>query len=94
MNTYQKYYGQFEHGFMGGCTLGILVQSCLGAIAAMSVLENGTSFLQMVQLFLVVASCMMFNGSVLSQQKPKVIFNLLLAGLVINTIISIINFSR
>lgn len=92
MNTYQKIFSQFEYGFFGSITLGILGSSCLGGIAAMAVLQNGTSPAQMFQLFLVVASAMTFNGSVLSQQKPKVIFNLLIASVAINTILTAVNF--
>lgn len=92
MNTYQKIFHQFEYGFFGSITLGILASSILGGIAAMAVLQNGTNLTQMSQLFLVVASAMTFNGSVLSQQKPKTIFNCLLASLAINTILTAINF--
>lgn len=94
MKMYQEYFSKFEYGFFASCTLGILASSCLGGIAAMAVLLNGTSPIQIFQLFLVVASCMMFNGSVLSQQKPKVVFNLLLLSLFLNTVLAIINFAR
>jgi len=94
LNTYHKIYSQFEHGFFGSITLGILASSCLGGIAAMAVLQNGTSPAQMFQLFLVVASAMAFNGSVLSQQKPKAIFNLLLVSVAVNTVLTIYNFSQ
>lgn len=92
MSTYAKIYNRFEHGFFGSITLGILASSCLGGIAAMAVLQNGTSLGQMFQLFLVVGSAMTFNGSVLSQQKPKTIFNLLIVSIVVNTILTTINF--
>lgn len=93
MKMYQEFYGKFEYGFFASCTLGILVSSCLGGIAAMAVLQNGTSPMQVFQLFLVVASCMMFNGSVLSQQKPKVVFNLMLLSFALNSALAIWNFA-
>ncbi len=92
MNTYNKLYSEFEDGFIGITTIGILAHSCLGGIAAMAVLQNGTSLVQMFQLFFVVAFCMLFNGSVLSQQKPKIVLNLLILGTVGNTILAIVNF--
>jgi len=92
MNTYNKVYTGFESGFIGITTIAILAHSCLGGIAAMAVLKNGTSLFQMFQLFLVVAFCMMFNGSVLSQQKPKIVLNLLILGTIANTIIAMVNF--
>ena len=91
MNTYGKLYGKFERDFMGCTTTGVLVQSIVGAIAAMYVLMHGTTPMQMIQLFFVVGSCMMYNGSVLSQQKPKVIFNILLVSITINIIIAVLN---
>jgi hypothetical protein len=93
MSTYEKFYGQFEHGFFAGSTLGVLVQSCIGGIAAMAVLENGARPLQMLQLFLVVALSVSYNGSILSQQKPKVVFNLLLWSIGINLLVAVINFA-
>lgn len=92
MSTYNSIFEKFERGFIGFCTLGVLVQSCLGSIAAMSVLQNGTNFINMVQLFLVVVSCMAFNGAVLAQQKPKVVFNILIWSVFLSIIISVINF--
>ncbi|HEY0091919.1 MAG TPA: hypothetical protein VGB43_05470 [Flavobacterium sp.] len=94
MNTYAKYYGIFERSFMGCTTVGILVQSIIGAIAAMAVLTHGNSLIQMLQLFIVVASCMVFNGSVLSQQKPKVIFNILFCSAFTCIVLAIVNFAR
>lgn len=94
MSTYAKVFGQFEESFLGITTIGVLAQSCLGGIAAMAVLMNGTSLGQMIQLFLVVACSMTFNGAVLSNQKPKTIFNILIFAVTINTILAIINFIR
>lgn len=92
MSLYNKYFGVFERGFIGYSTLGVLAQSCMGAIAAMAILQNGTSLPNMIQLFLIVASCMAFNGSVLAQQKPKVVFNILIWSMVLSTVLSVVNF--
>jgi len=92
MSTYQKVYGRFERDFMGCTTIGVLVQSIVGSISAMYVLMHGTGIGQMIQLFAVVACCMVYNGSVLSQQKPKKIFNCLLVSLTVNTLIAMCNF--
>lgn len=94
MSTYDRYYNRFEHGLFGNCTLGILASSCLGGIAAMTVLEHGTSILQMIQLFVVVCVSMMFNGAVLSQQKPKTIFNLLILSVLVNVVLIVLNLLR
>lgn len=91
MSTYQKVFGNFKSGFIGYCTISILVSSCMGSVAAMAILLNGTAPSEMFQLFLVVSSSMLFNGSVLSQQKPVVVFNLLIWSLTINSILAIYN---
>lgn len=92
MSTYDKIYNQFEYGYYGSIALGILASSCVGGIAAMAVLQNGTTIPQLIQLFLVVASAMMFNGSVLSQQKPRTIYNMLVLSVAVNTLLAVINF--
>lgn len=91
MSYYKKCLDRYTQGLIGFSTLAILFQTCLGSAVAMMVLRNGTSFGQMVQLFFAVMSCMIFNGSVLAQQKPKLIFNLLLASVIINTTIIFLN---
>ncbi|MBF6609313.1 MAG: hypothetical protein ITG00_11360 [Flavobacterium sp.] len=92
METYSRFFRSFEESFFATTTISILAHSCLGGAAAMAVLMNGTGMIQMVQLFLVVAVCMLFNGSVLSQQKPKVVFNLLIVGTIVNTLLATYNF--
>ena len=94
MITYNKVYQDFEKSFIGVTTIGVLVQSILGGIAAMAVLTHGNNFVQMAQLFLVVCACLCFNGAVLSQQKPKVTFNILIIGILVNVALATINFIR
>lgn len=93
MSTYDKYYEKFEDGFFANSTVGVLVQSCVGGVAAMAVLQNGTSFAQMLQLFLVVSCSIGYNGAILSQQKPKIIFNMLLLSVGLNLLIATLNFA-
>lgn len=93
MTIYNRYYSAFEKGFIANCTLGVLVQSCMGSVAVMAILTHGTGLLQMLQLFLIVACCMVFNGAVLSQQKAKVVFSSLLISLIASVVLSIINFN-
>jgi len=94
MTTYQNFYNQFEKGFLASCALGILVQSGLGGIAAMAILENGNGPLQMFQLFIVVVACITFNGSIISVQKPKTVFNIFIVSAILCTAIAAINFAR
>lgn len=91
MATYQVYFENYKRGLMGNNTLSILGLSCLGGIAAMLVLMNGNSLFQMVQLFLVVIACSGFNGTVLAQLKPAVIFKYLIAAVATCVLIIIAN---
>lgn len=92
MSTYQNIYNQFSKGFFGSCALSILLQSCIGGITAMAILQNGTSLIQMIQLFLVVITCIAFNGSIISVQKPKTVFNLLIFSMALCGSIATVNF--
>ena len=91
MTTFQTYSDNYERGLMGNNTLSILGLSCLGGIAAMLVLMNGTSVGQMIQLFLVVVACSGFNGSVISQLKPSFIFKYLIVSVITCTLIIVAN---
>ncbi len=78
MKLYQNVYADFKEMYYANASLGIIASSCLGSIAAMLILMNGNGALQMVELFLVVAVAMWYNASVLSQMKPKFVFNSLI----------------
>lgn len=91
MSTYQKYLDEYTKGFMGFNTLAILLQSGLGGFAAMLILQHGNSITQMVQLFFVVITCSIFNGTVLAQMKPKVVFNTLLLSVTLSIVTIIAN---
>jgi len=94
MSTYEKYFNEFERMFFANCAITVLVQSCIGGIATMAVLMNGTGLTQMLQLFVVVILSIGFNGTILSQQKPKVIYNAFLLALTVNIMLAVINFAR
>ncbi|WP_459211910.1 hypothetical protein [Aquimarina rhabdastrellae] len=91
MSIYKKWTEEFKNGVIGYSSIAIIPQSCLGSIAAMFILMNGNNFAQMIQLFLVVVACMTFNAAVLSQQKPKMIFNLFIISIVTSIVLTIIN---
>ncbi|MCL9806050.1 hypothetical protein NAT51_10975 [Flavobacterium amniphilum] len=91
MTLYQKALGDFRKGYMGFATLAIIGQSCFGSVAVMYILQNGTSFGQMIQLAAVVIACMILNGSILSQQKPKLVFDLLLVSILVSFVMIVLN---
>ena len=91
MGIYQKQLSEFTRDFYAGASTGIIVSSCLGAVAAMLVLMNGHELAQMIQLGLIVVVCMWFNASVLAQLKPKFVFNSLIISLLVSTFFILIN---
>jgi len=93
MSVYQSTFEQFRKGYYANCAISILVQSCVGGIAAMAILEHGTGLLQMFQLMLVVIACVSFNGTILSVRPPRTVFNSLLGAFVLCVLIAIINFA-
>lgn len=91
MELYQKTLENFKQGYFAYATLAIIGQSCLGSVAAMYVLSNGTNALQMIQLSLVVLICMSVNTCVLAQIKPKIVFNLILLSVTSSVLFILLN---
>jgi hypothetical protein len=91
MTLYQKTFEDFKRGYLGFATLAIIGQSCLGSAAAMYILKNGNSVLQMFQLALIVIVCMVVNGAILAQQKPKIVFNLIITSVLASVLMIVLN---
>lgn len=91
MTLYNNTFQTFENNYLGFATLIVLAQSCLGGAAAMSILSNGTSLIQMFQLAIVVLICMLLNTAILAQIKHKIIFNLTIASTLFSILFIIIN---
>lgn len=91
MKLYKNLLIDFEEMAMGYSAIGIIASSCVGSIAAMLILMNGHTFLDMLQLFIVVVACMGFNTVILAQFKAKIVFNALLLSLAISSFFILIN---
>ncbi|MEM8520541.1 hypothetical protein [Flavobacterium sp. PL12] len=91
MTLYNKTLTDFNNNFIGFATLIIIGQSCLGSAAAMNILRNGTSLIQMFQLGIIVLICMLVNTSILAQMKHKVIFNLTILSVILSISLIFIN---
>jgi len=91
MSLYVNALEDFKENYLGYIALVVIGQSCLGSAAVMYVLKNGTSLTQMMQLSAVVIICMLVNGAVLSQQKPKIVFNLLLVSVLFSVFFIVLN---
>lgn len=88
---YSKLLKDFKQMYMAYIPLMIILSSCLGSVAAMYILMQERSMLQIIELSVCVIICMAFNASILAQMKPKFILNLLIVSLFINSLLTIIN---
>ncbi|MCI9846740.1 hypothetical protein [Flavobacterium pectinovorum] len=91
MTLYQTTFNIFNKNYMGSAAMAVIAQSCLGGAAAMYVLANGTSILQMIQLAVIVLACVFANTSILAQMKHKVIFNFILASTFLSILFIFLN---
>jgi len=71
--------------------LTIILQSCLGSIAAMLILAQGTTLRSGIELSICVILCMLYNAALLAQLKSKLTFWLLVVSLAVNTLLIVIN---
>ncbi|MFB9108908.1 hypothetical protein [Flavobacterium gyeonganense] len=91
MTLYQTTFDIFNKNYMGSAAMAVIGQSCLGGAAAMYVLANGTSVLQMIQLAIIVLACIFVNTSILAQMKHKVVFNLLILSSILSVVFILLN---
>ncbi len=91
MKIYKSLLDDFSQLYLGYASVAIILSSCLGGAAAMLILLNGHGLVEMIQLFLVVSVCMIYNSTVLLQMKPKFVFNALLVSLAVSSIVALAN---
>lgn len=87
MELYNKGLKIFREHYLMYAMIGVLVSSCLGAAAAMLALHTGHGFWQMAQVGLLVAVCMWFNATILSDQKRELIYKSFLASCVVSLLL-------
>ncbi len=91
MTLYKEAFENFNKNYIGFAAIAIIGQSCLGSIAAMCILSNGTSLTQMIQLGIIVLICMFVNTSILAQMTPKLVFNLIITSSILSVFFIILN---
>ena len=94
MTLYNQGLEDFKEHLTLYVPLSIIFQSCLGSVAAMFILKNSTHNFHFLDLILVVTFAMAYNGSLYAQLKPKFIYNLLIATVLVHTTFLIINLVR
>ena len=83
--------GEFSHNLFMYIPLTIILQSCLGSIAAMMILAQGTTLVSGIELTICVVLSMTYNAALLAQMKSDISFWLLMASLAGNSVLIFIN---
>lgn len=78
---------EFELDFYMYIPLTIILNSCIGSIAAMNILTQGTTMVAGIELTICVALCMGYNAALLSGANKKFTFRLLLVSLIVNLLL-------
>lgn len=86
----QKLQHDFEHDYYMYVPLTIILNSCIGSIAAMTILAQGTGLVTGIELTLCVALCMGYNAVLLAGSNRKLAFWLLAVSLVVNFLLILI----
>lgn len=93
MMTYNDYLSDFKENFLSYIPLSIILQSCVGSVAAMYILMKADiNDFPFFQLGICVIVSMAYNASIMAQLSRKIVFNLLILSLVVNILLVIVNF--
>lgn len=77
----------FTEHIMGYSAIAIIISTCLGGIAIMGSLYFVSGALAVSFVLATIAICGAHNAAILTVQKPAVIYKLLIASIVINSLI-------
>lgn len=92
MKLYNKAFTDFKELYMAYLPLTIILQSCIGSVAAMLILKTSSpEYFPFIQLTASVIITMLYNAAILAQLNLKLVFNILLLSLLINVFLIVIN---
>lgn len=95
MSLYTKGLEDYKEHLTLYVPLSIIFQSCLGGVAAMFILANSThGTFHFLDLILVTSFAMAYNGALYAEMKPKFLYNLFIATILVHTVFLIINLIR
>jgi hypothetical protein len=86
----KKLQNEFERDYFMYIPLTIILNSCIGSIAAMTVLAQGTGLFSGIELTICVALCMGYNAALLIGTDRKFSFWLLVVSLAANLLLILI----
>ncbi|TVZ27559.1 hypothetical protein JM83_2608 [Gillisia sp. Hel_I_86] len=91
MTLYTKMKIDFSENVIGYSSIGIIASTGIGSIAVVTSLMHGNGFLHKFMVVITVIVCNTHNAAILTIQKPKLILDLLLLSVVVNSLIIIVN---
>jgi hypothetical protein len=91
-SLYVRLEKDWKDHFMLHTAAAIIVCTCLGGIAVLSVFQNGSGIFQMIEIFAVVVCCNLVLASILTVQKPALVLKAVITSIVVCTIIAGFNF--
>lgn len=86
----KKLQDEFEQDYYMYIPLTIILNSCIGSIAAMTILAQGTGIIAGIELTICVALCMGYNAALLAGTNRKFAFWLLVISLLVNILLILI----
>ena len=89
MTTLSNLQKDFIENVSGYSSLGIVLSTCLGAIAILASLSMANGLFAMALVLVSVLVCSIHNAAILTLRKPILIFRLLLTGVVVNVLITL-----
>ena len=89
---YAKISTDWNQHFLLYAASSIIVSTCIGAVAVLSIFQNGSGLMQMLQLFVVVALCNSVLASILTVQKPGIVLKAVIASITVCTLLMVVNF--
>lgn len=81
---------EYEKNYYMYIPLTIILNSCIGSIAVMTILTQGTSLISGIELTLCVSLCMGYNAVLLAGSNRKFAFWLLAVSLLANMLLILI----
>ena len=87
MSLIQQIGRDFSNHIMGYSAIAIIISTCLGGIAIMGALMMGAGLMSMLMVLASIAICGAHNAAILTVQRPSLIYKLLWASIIINTLI-------
>lgn len=94
MSLYQRAFTIFKSQYLMYACSGIIASGSLGGAASMFALTHGHGFFDMLQVVVLVATCMGYNATVLSNLERDTVFKWLIVSLITGVVVILINLFR